>query len=419
MNFPEEERAVITGLGVISPLGSTKEKFFESLKSGKSGIGKITRFDVTDFSSRIAGEVKDFDPSNYFDKKEQRKYDRFTQYAIAATLQALADASLTKKDISDLGFRASVIIASGIGGIETLENEHSVLLEKGPSRVSPFTIPKIIANMASGNVAIELGAKGANFSVVSACASSNHALGIALDLIRSKKADVVITGGAEAPVTPLSVSSFASMKALSFRNDEPEKASRPFDLERDGFVIAEGAAILVIESYQFARKRDAKVYCELAGYGFSDDAYHMTAPDPEGSGAAEAMKSCLLDAKADISEVDYINAHGTSTPYNDRVETLAIKKVFGDRAFKIPVSSTKSMTGHLLGAAGAIEAAATCLTIEREVIFPTINLEKPDPECDLDYVPKTARKGKINLALSNSLGFGGHNATVAFRRLEE
>lgn len=419
MNFPEERRAVITGLGVISPLGSTKESFFENLKSGKSGISNITRFDASDFNSRIAGEVKDFDPSDYFDRKEQRKYDRFTQYAIAATLQALSDTSLTREDISELDFRASVIIASGIGGIETLENEHSVLLEKGPSRVSPFTIPKIIANMASGNVAIELGARGANFSVVSACASSNHALGIALDLIRSNKADMVIAGGAEAPVTPLSVSAFASMKALSFRNDEPEKASRPFDLERDGFVIAEGAAVLVVESYEYARERGAKVYCELAGYGFSDDAYHMTAPDPEGDGAAEAMRLCLKDAKSDVSEVDYINAHGTSTPYNDRIETLAIKKVFGNKAFNIAISSTKSMTGHLLGAAGAIEAAATCLTIEKDVIFPTINLENPDPECDLDYVSQVARKGEINLALSNSLGFGGHNATVAFRKWGE
>lgn len=418
MSYPKKRRAVITGLGIVSPLGLNKEDFFEALKSGKSGIGPITRFDASKFPSRIAGEVKDFDPSSFFEKREQRKYDRFTQFALAATYQALSDASLTKEDISRLDFRASVIIASGIGGIETLEQEHSVLIEKGPSRVSPFTIPKIIANMASGNVAIELGARGSNFSVVSACASSNHALGVALDLIRNDKADLVIAGGAEAPVTPLSVASFASMKALSFRNDEPEKASRPFDADRDGFVIAEGAGVLIIESEEHALKRGARIYCELAGYGFSDDAYHMTAPDPEGEGAVEAMRLCLLDAGIDISEVDYINAHGTSTPYNDRIETLAIKKLFGKKAYEIAVSSTKSMTGHLLGAAGAVEAVAVCLTIEKGIIFPTINLENPDSECDLDYVPHKARNADVGVALSNSLGFGGHNATIAFRRWE-
>lgn len=415
MSSLTNRRAVITGIGAITPLGSGKEKTFESLKAGISGIGKVTRFNAEGYATQIAGEIPDYSPEKYFDKKNERKFDRFTQYAVVATIEALADAKLKKEEIADLGYKASVIISSGIGGLETIELEHSVLKERGPSRVSPFLIPKIIGNMASGNVAILLGAKGPNFSVVSACASSSHAIGIALDLIRMGKAEVVIAGGSEASITPLSIAGFSSMKALSTRNDEPEKASRPFDLKRDGFVIAEGAAVLIIESEEHALNRKARIYCELAGYGFSDDAYHMTAPDPEGEGAALSMKLCLEDADLTSADIDYINAHGTSTPYNDKIETLAIKKVFGKRAFEIPVSSTKSMTGHLLGAAGALEAAICARSIYQSIIYPTINLEYPDPECDLDFVSEGFRETRIKAAISNSFGFGGHNASIAFR----
>lgn len=411
-------RAAITGLGVVSPVGSTVERFWQSLLEGTSGIGVITRFDASAFASRIAGEVRDFDPSGFVEPREARKYDRYTLYALGASFQALDDAGLTVEDVRALGFRAGVVIASGIGGIETLEQEHATLLERGPSRVSPFTIPKIIGNMASGNVAIALGARGANFSVVSACASSNHALGVALDLVRAGRADLVIVGGAEAPITPLSVAGFASMKALSTRNDDPAAASRPFDAARDGFVIAEGAGALVVEEMEHARARGARVYAELRGYGFTDDAYHMTAPDPEGEGAAEAMREALRDGDLAVEDISYINAHGTSTPYNDRIETLAIKKVFGPGAYDIAVSSTKSMTGHALGAAGAIEAVATVLAVARGAVPPTINLTERDPECDLDYVVEGARRVAVRAALSNSLGFGGHNACVAFAAAE-
>jgi 3-oxoacyl-[acyl-carrier-protein] synthase II len=405
-------------MGVVSPVGSTLSAFWEALTGGMSGIGPITRFDTEAYSSRIAGEVTDFDPAAYIDQKNLRKYDRYSQYAIGAALQAIADAGLTREGLAAEAPRVGVIIASGIGGIETLEQEHATLLARGPARVSPFTIPKIIGNMASGNVAIEIGARGPNFSVVSACASSNHAIGVALDIIRTGRADVVIVGGSEAPITPLSVAGFASMKALSTRNDDPARASRPFDATRDGFVIAEGAGVLVIEEKEHARARGARIYCEVAGYGFTDDAYHMTAPDPDGTGAAEAMRLALHDACVTPDDIDYINAHGTSTPYNDRIETLAIKKVFGDRAYAIAVSSTKSMTGHTLGAAGAIEAIATALTIRHGVIPPTINLEEPDPECDLDYVSEGARARSVRAALSNSLGFGGHNACIVLRQVD-
>lgn len=409
------KKALITGIGVVSPVGNGVKDFFKSLKSGESGIRKISRFNTEGFSSRIAGEV-DIDISEFISRKEERNFDLFTQYAVAATSLAVDDAHLGKEILANNSERIGVIIASGIGGIESLEKEVKVLNERGPGRVSPFLIPKIISNMASGNVAIRYGLKGPNFSVVSACASSAHALGISLDLIRTGKADLILVGGTEAPITPISVAGFSSMRALSKRNDEPEKASRPFDGERDGFVIAEGAAVLVLESREHAISRGAKVYCELKGYGFSDDAYHMTQPDENSEGAILSMENCLRDAGLSGQDISYINAHGTSTKLNDELETEAIKKVFGKRSYDIPVSSTKSMTGHLLGAAGAMEAAATALSINKDIIFPTCNLENPDPKCDLDYVSEGMRKVKLEAAISNSFGFGGHNATLAFKK---
>lgn len=405
-------KAVITGLGVVSPIGVGKEAFFESLKSGRSGIGKITRFDASSYPVQIAGEVKE-DLTAFVSEKEAKRLDLFSVFALASASLALKDAGI--EEVED-PYRCAVVVASGIGGIQTIESEHLNLLNKGPLRVSPFLIPKIISNMASGNIAIKFGFKGPNFSVSSACASSAHALGIALDLIRTGKADVVLAGGTEAPITPLSVAGFSVMKALSTRNDEPEKASRPFDANRDGFVMAEGAAVLVIEAEEHARKRGAEIYCELAGYGFTDDAYHITQPDVSGETGAQTMKLALEDAKIPFDEVDYINAHGTSTKFNDEIETKSIKILFKERAYSLLVSSTKSMTGHLLGAAGAIEAAATALSIYHNVVFPTINLEEPDPECDLNYVPNEAVEANVKVALSNSFGFGGHNAVLAFRK---
>lgn len=405
-------KAVITGLGVVSPIGVGKEAFFESLKSGRSGIGKITRFDASSYPVQIAGEVKE-DLTAFVSEKEAKRLDLFSVFALASASLALKDAGI--EEVED-PYRCAVVVASGIGGIQTIETEHLNLLNKGPLRVSPFLIPKIISNMASGNIAIKFGFKGPNFSVSSACASSAHALGIALDLIRTSKADVVLAGGTEAPITPLSVAGFSVMKALSTRNDEPEKASRPFDANRDGFVMAEGAAVLVIEAEEHARKRGAEIYCELAGYGFTDDAYHITQPDVSGETGAQTMRLALEDARIPFDEVDYINAHGTSTKFNDEIETKSIKILFKERAYSLLVSSTKSMTGHLLGAAGAVEAAATALSIYHSVVFPTINLEEPDPECDLNYVPNEAVEANIKVALSNSFGFGGHNAVLAFRK---
>lgn len=405
-------KAVITGLGVVSPIGVGKEAFFESLKSGRSGIGKITRFDASSYPVQIAGEVKE-DLTAFVSEKEAKRLDLFSVFALASASLALKDAGI--EEVED-PYRCAVVVASGIGGIQTIETEHLNLLNKGPLRVSPFLIPKIISNMASGNIAIKFGFKGPNFSVSSACASSAHALGIALDLIRTGKADVVLAGGTEAPITPLSVAGFSVMKALSTRNDEPEKASRPFDANRDGFVMAEGAAVLVIEAEEHARKRGAEIYCELAGYGFTDDAYHITQPDVSGETGAQTMRLALEDARIPFDEVDYINAHGTSTKFNDEIETKSIKILFKERAYSLLVSSTKSMTGHLLGAAGAVEAAATALSIYHSVVFPTINLEEPDPECDLNYVPNEAVEANIKVALSNSFGFGGHNAVLAFRK---
>lgn len=407
-------RVVVTGIGPVTPVGVGIEKFFGSLKNGKNGISEITRFSADGFPVRIAGEVKE-DLSNFVNEKELKRLDLFSVFALAAAELALQDANL--KD-SPLLKTAGVIVASGIGGIKTIEDEHAKLLERGPERVSPLLIPKIISNMASGNIAIKYGIKGPNFSVASACASSAHAIGIAIDLIRMGKADIILAGGTEAPVTPLSVAGFASMKALSRRNEEPEKASRPFDADRDGFVMAEAGCVLVLESLESALERDARIYCEVAGYGFTDDAYHITQPDVTGETSALTMELALKDAGLRTGDIDYINAHGTSTKYNDEIETRAIKLLFGKDAYRIKVSSTKSMTGHTLGAAGAVEAAATALSIYHNVVFPTVNLDHPDPECDLDYTPHHSVEMEIRAALSNSFGFGGHNATLAFKKLK-
>jgi len=408
-----QTRVVVTGLGIISPVGTGLEQFWTSLTGGVSGIRRITRFDATNFSTQIAGEVIDFDPAEHMDKKEARRMDRFTQFAVAASGMAIEDANLDLE--TEDRDRIGVILGSGIGGIETLENQARVLAEKGPSRVSPIFVPMIISNMGAGQVAISYGLRGPNITSVSACASSSNAIGDAFKMLQWGYADVMVTGGMEAPITPLAMAGFCTMKAMSSRNEEPEKASSPFDARRDGFVAGEGAAILILESLEHALKRGARIYAEIVGYGSSCDAYHMVAPDPEGNGAVNSMKAALKDAGAAPESVDYINAHATSTPLGDKAETLAIKKLFGEHAPNIAVSSTKSMTGHLLGAAGGLEAMACVLAIQRGVIPPTINYEQPDPDCDLDFVPNVARKAKVRFALSNSFGFGGHNATLAFK----
>ncbi|MFQ5867075.1 MAG: beta-ketoacyl-ACP synthase II [bacterium] len=407
-------RVVITGYGVISPIGIGKDDFWNSLVSGKSGVNRVSSFDVSQFSSQICAEVKNFEPEKYIGKKKLRRMDRFTQFAFAAAKIAIEDAKLDME--REDPFRVGVIVGSGIGGIATVAAEHRTLLEKGPRRVSPFMIPMLITNIAAGEIAIAYSIQGPNYSLSSACATSNHTVGDALRLICYGDADVIIAGGSEAAVTPLGLAGFCSAKALSTRNDDPEHASRPFDKERDGFVMGEGAGIVVLESLDHALSRGASICAELIGYGATDDAYHITAPSPDGQSAARAMSNALADAGVKPEEVDYINAHGTSTPLNDKVETIAIKKVFGDYAYKIPISSNKSMIGHLLGAAGIVELIATILGMEKEMLPPTINYEFPDPECDLDYVPNKARPKKINVALSNSLGFGGHNATLIVRR---
>lgn len=406
-----QRRVVITGLGAVTPLGLNVEEFWANVIAGKSGVGLITRFDTTDFNVKIAAEVKGFDPENYLDKKEARRTDRFVQFALAAAKMAVDDASLTidESNCEDVG----VYIGSGVGGISTVEEQARTLFEKGPSRVSPFMVPMMISDMAAGQVSIMLGAKGPNEATVTACASSAHAIGNAFNAIRYGRAEVMITGGSEAAITPLSIAGFQSARALSTRNDEPEKASRPFDLNRDGFVMGEGAGILILEELEHAKRRGARIYAELVGFGSTGDAYHITSPAPEGEGAKRAIIRALKDAGLQPDEVQYVNAHGTSTYYNDLYETKAIKAVFGDR---IAVSSTKSMTGHLLGAAGAIEAIITALTLEHQIIPPTINYETPDPECDLDYVPNRARESKIDAAITNSFGFGGHNAVLVLRR---
>lgn len=409
-----DRRVVITGYGVISPIGIGADDFWNSLVSGKSGISRISTFDTSQFSSQIGAEVKNFQPEKYIDKKKIRKMDRFSQLAFAAAKIAIEDANLDMK--KEDPFRVGVIVGSGIGGLSTVATEHKVLLEKGPRRVSPFMIPMLITNIAAGEIAIAHNIQGPNYSLSSACATSNHAIGDASRLIQYGDADVIVAGGSEAAVTPLGLAGFCSARALSTRNDDPEHASRPFDKERDGFVMGEGAGIVILELLEHALSRGVPIRAELIGYGATNDAYHITAPSPDGQSAARAISNALADGGVKPEEVNYINAHGTSTPLNDKVETFAIKKVFGDYAYKIPISSNKSMIGHLLGAAGVVELIATILSMEKEMLPPTINYEFPDPECDLDYVPNKARPKKINVALSNSLGFGGHNATLVIRK---
>ncbi len=410
------KRAVITGLSLITPLGVGVEENWRKLLKGESGIGRITSFDPGGFSTQIGGEVKDFNYEDYMDKREARRMDRFAQFSVAAANMALTDAGLDLKELNPE--EVAVMIGSGIGGISTWEEQHRIFLERGPNRVSPFFIPMLIANMGASNTAIALGATGPNYAIVSACASGAHSIGEALRLIREGRAKVVIAGGSEASITPLTLAGFCAMKALSTRNEEPEKASRPFDAKRDGFVLSEGAGVVIVEELEFAKKRGARIYGELIGYGMSCDAYHITAPEPNGRGAILCMESALQDAGISKEEVDYINAHGTSTQLNDITETIAIKSVFGERAYKIPISSTKSMIGHLLGAAGAVEFIVSLLCIRDNIVHPTINYEYPDPQCDLDYVPNKAREAKVNVILSNSFGFGGHNATLIARRFE-
>jgi len=408
-----DRRVVVTGMGLVTPLGTGVEKNWEALIAGRSGIGPITRFEASDFSSRIAGEVRDFDPLEWIEKKDIKKMDLFIQYALSAAEQAMQQSAL-KIDESNAD-RVGVLVGVGIGGLCTIEENHLSFMESRLKRVTPFFIPKLIANLAPGQISIRFGARGENVATTSACASGSHAIGEAYRMIRHGYMDAAITGGAEAALTSLGVGGFVAMRALSTRNDNPEAASRPFDRERDGFVIAEGAAALILEERDAAIARGAKIFAEIVGYASNADAYHITSPSPEGLGAARCMQLCLADGDLDLNEVDYINAHGTSTPPGDLAETQAIKRVFGERAAKIAVSSTKSMTGHTLGAAGAIESVYTILAIERGTVPPTINYEYPDPECDLDYVPNRARPAKVRLALNNSFGFGGTNTTLAFR----
>jgi beta-ketoacyl-acyl-carrier-protein synthase II len=407
-------RVVVTGQGVVTPLGSDVETFWKRLTAGESGIGPVTRFDTSRYDTRFAGEVKDFKPEEYMDRKDIRRADLFVQFAIGGAGQAVKQAGIQLDAIDP--DRYGVIVGSGIGGIATFEDQHRTLLEKGPSRVSPFFIPMMISDMASGQVSIQFGAKGPNYCTVSACSSGAHAVGDAYRIIQHDEADIMICGGAEAPVTPVSFAGFCSMKAMSTRNDEPLRASRPFDADRDGFVMGEGAGIVVLEELEHAKKRGVKILAEVVGYGATGDAHHMTAPAPEGEGAARAMRAAIHDSGLPLETFGYLNAHGTSTPLNDKFETQAIKSVFGTRSRGLAVSSTKSMTGHLLGAAGGLETIICVLALERQKLPPTINYEKPDPDCDLDYVPNTARAVELQAALSNSLGFGGHNVTLALSR---
>jgi 3-oxoacyl-[acyl-carrier-protein] synthase II len=416
----DARRVVVTGLGALTPLGNNVEDFWASLLDSRSGVGPITRFDAEAknergefvYPTRIAAEVKGFDPLKYVDKKEVRRLDPYLQYAIACSAMAVEDAGLDTGRVD--GTRFGVLIGSGIGGIQTLLANYNLLRDKGPDRVSPFMIPMMIVNMASGLVSMRFGAKGPNSAVITACATGNHAIGDAYRIIERGDADVMIAGGAEAIIIPLTIAGFCAMKAMSTRNEAPTKASRPFDRGRDGFVCGEGGGVLVLEALEHAVRRDARIHAEIVGYGMTGDAHHLTAPDPEGDGAARAMSGALRGL--DPTAVGYINAHGTSTPYNDKFETMAIKRVFGEHARRLAVSSTKSMTGHLLGAAGGIEAIATVLALGHGILPPTINYETPDPDCDLDYVPNAARKQDVEMALSNAFGFGGTNATLAFRK---
>jgi len=408
------KRVVITGLGVVIPIGIGVQTAWKNVCEGRSGIGHLTRFDPTGFETKIAGEVKGFIPENYIEKKEIKKMDLFIQYALAAAQEAVEDSQLriTPENSEQIG----VIVGTGLGGLPTIEKYHRVLMEKGPGRITPFFIPMLIANLASGQIAIRFGAKGPNTCVVTACATGAHCIGDAFRVIMYGDAKAIIAGGTEANITPLTIGGFNSMKALSTRNGEPEKASRPFEKNRDGFVVAEGAGILILEELEFALNRGARIYSEIVGYGYTGDAYHITAPSPDGEGAARCMRMAMRDAGLNPEEIDYINAHGTSTPLNDATETQAIKAVFGKLAKKVPISATKSMTGHLLGAAGSTEAIFTNLSIRDGIFPPTINYDEPDPECDLDYVPNVARRKSIQTAMSNAFGFGGTNATVIFKK---
>ncbi len=413
-----DRKVVVTGLGLVTPIGIGKEQFWDSLIHGRSGVRRITQFDPSGFDCQIAAEIPDFDPKAYFkNPKDARRTDRFAQLAMAAAKLCLEDSGI---DLGSVNLdRFGVVVGSGIGGLKTMEEQHQVLLEKGPDRISPFLIPMLISNMASGLISMEYGLGGPNMSVVTACATANNSIGEAWRMIQHGESDVMLAGGAEATIVPLGIGGFCAMKALSTRNDEPERASRPFDRDRDGFVMGEAAGILLIEEEKHARKRGARIYAEIAGYGLSADAYHMTSPHPEGLGAARCMRNAISQAGLNPEDIDYVNAHGTSTGLGDVCETRAIKEVFGDHARNgLMVSSTKSMTGHLLGAAGSVEMAASVLAIQHGIIPPTINLDNPDPECDLDYVPHTAREKKIRNVINNSFGFGGHNATLLARAYE-
>ncbi|KAF0816869.1 3-oxoacyl-[acyl-carrier-protein] synthase, KASII [Bacillus sp. ZZV12-4809] len=410
-----KRRVVVTGIGAVSPLGNNTETTWNNIKSGISGVGPLTRLNADEYPAKVAAEVKDFNPEEFFDKKDARKMDRFTHYAVAASMMAVKDANLQITD--DNAHRIGVWIGSGIGGMETFENQYETFMKRGYRRVSPFFVPMMIPDMATGQVSIYLGAKGFNSCTVTACATGTNSIGDAFKVIQRGDADAMISGGAEAPITKMSVAGFCANTALS-TNPDPKTASRPFDQNRDGFVIGEGAGIVVLEELEHALARGAKIYAEIVGYGATGDAYHITAPAPGGEGGARAMKMAIEDGGLKPDDIDYINAHGTSTDYNDKFETLAIKEVFGEHAYKLAVSSTKSMTGHLLGAAGGIEAIFTVLAMKEGILPPTINLENPDPECDLDYVPNEAREKEIKAAMSNSLGFGGHNATIVFKKYE-
>ena len=411
------DRVVVTGIGLVTPVGLNSESTWNSLVEGRSGIDYISLFDAEGYESRIAGEVDNFDASAALGRKEAKRLDRFSQFACVAALEALEHANLNmEKEDAD---RVGVLIGSGVGGIITISDQHKILLKRGPKRVSPFLVPMMLGDMASGQVSMMIGAKGPNFSTVSACATGADSIGEALEMIRRGRADVVIAGGTEAAICEIGVAGFNSCMALSTRNEDPQGASRPFDSDRDGFVLGEGAGLLVLESLEHAEKRGANILAEMSGYGASSDAHHVTQPHPDGEGAARAMKWAIEDAGITPDKVDYVNAHGTSTPLNDKYETIAMKRMYGDHAYNLAISSTKSMTGHLLGAAGAIEAAFTVLAIKNDIVPPTINIENPDPDCDLNYIPNTAKKQPVNAAMSNSLGFGGHNASLVFERFAQ
>jgi len=412
-----KRRVVITGMGIVSPLGIGLDDNWQAICQGKSGIGPITKFDTTEYPAKIAGEVKNFEPEQYIDKKDQKKMDVFIQYALAAGSMAIKQSGLIIDESN--ADRVGVLVGSGLGGLQTIEKYHTMLLKSGPKKISPFFVPMLIVNLAPGQISIYFGCRGPNSSVVTACATGNHSIGEASRIIQRGDADAMVAGGVESTITPLAVAGFCALKALSTRNDEPEKASRPFEKNRDGFVMAEGAGILVLESLESAKQRGASIFAEIIGFGCNADAYHITAPSPGGEGAARCMQIAIDDAGLKPEDIDYINAHGTSTPMNDLSETIAMKTVFKDLVKNLPVSSTKSMTGHLLGAAGGVEAIFSILSIKHGIIPPTINYDEPDPECDLDYVPNVARKKDVRIVMSNSFGFGGTNATLIFKTFEE